>query len=136
VTFGIRASISAVGVTTMREMAKGTHMKNMESQLQQVTSTMGEFQNRVDQLEQGSERNYEAIGGLEHRLEGSLNQMRDDINQMREEMGNQLQQFMLIFTQQNQVRMAPDFPPRTRIEPILHNERMYQGNGALEIEVE
>ena len=32
--------------------------------------------------------------------------------------------------------MAPDFPPRTRTKPILHNERMNQGNGTLEIEVE
>jgi len=75
---------------------------------------MGEFQDRVNRLERGSEKNYEAIGGLERRLEGGLNQMREDINQMREEMGNQLQQFMLMFTQQNQVRVALDFPPRTR----------------------
>lgn len=71
-------------------MAEGTRMKNMESQLQQVTSTVGEFQHRVDRLELGSKKNYEAIGGLERRLENGLNQMREDLNQMREEMGNQL----------------------------------------------
>ena len=77
---------------------------------------MGEFQDRVNRLERASEKNYEAIGGLEWRPKGGLNQIWEDINQMREEMGNQLQQFMLMFTQQNQVRMAPDFLPCLELE--------------------
>jgi len=62
--------------------------------------------------------------------------MRDDINQMREEMGNQLQQFMLMFTQQNHVRMSPDFPHKDRNDPVLQNERVNQENRAHEIVVE
>lgn len=60
----------------------------------------------------------ESDGGLERRLDGALSQMRGDNAQMRAELGAQLQQFMVMFTRQNTVRVAPDFPPRDRTEPL------------------
>jgi len=71
----------------------------------------------VDQLEQGLERNHEAIigmdrkmensvGGLERRFDGALSQMWEDNAQMRADLGAQLQQFMVMVTCQNTVRMA------------------------------
>ena len=87
---------------------------------------MSEFQNRVDQLELGPERNHEVIMAVDRKVEGSiggldgaLSQMWENITQMREEMGAQLQQFMVMFAHQNSVRIAPDFPPRKRTNPIL-----------------
>lgn len=55
-----------------------------------------------------------SIEGLERRLDGTLVQMQEEMAQMREELGTQLQQFMLMFTRQNSVSMAPKFPPRDR----------------------
>ena len=100
-------------------MAEGTRMKNMEAQLQQVSSSMSEVQRRVDQLELGNGRNHEVIMAIDQKLDGTLGQMREDMAQMREELGNQLQQFMLMFTCQNSVSIALEFPPRDRTEPLL-----------------
>ena len=75
-------------------MAKGICMKNMDSQLQQLSSAVGDFQDWVDRLDISNQKNHYAIVTVDRKMEGGLNRMRDDINQMREEMGNQLQQFM------------------------------------------
>ena len=52
-------------------MAEGTCMKNFESQLQQFSFIVTDFQNRVDQLELGSERNHEAIIAMDCKRENS-----------------------------------------------------------------
>ena len=72
-------------------MAEGTRMKNMESQLQQLSSAVAEFQDRVDRLEVSNQQNHDTIMTVDRKMEEGLNWMREDINQMREEMGNQLQ---------------------------------------------
>lgn len=54
-------------------------MKNMEAQLQQVSSSMSEVQRRVDQLELGNGRNHEAIMVIDQKLDGTLVQMREEM---------------------------------------------------------
>ena len=64
---------------------------------------------------------------VDKNLEEASNQLRGDMhNQIRDEMREQsnmlrdeMQQFMLMFLSQAQMRMSPDFPPRERLEPIL-----------------
>ena len=70
-----------------------------------------------------------SIERLELRLDGSL-------AWMREEMEAQIQQFMVMFTLQNSVRVSPYFPPRERTELILQGNRMNRVNGTFEIEVD
>lgn len=70
-----------------------------------------------------------SMEGLERRLEGS-------ITRVQEELGTQMQQFMVIFTRQNSVRVSLDFPLRERNEPILPGNRMNRGNGTSEIKVD
>ena len=41
--------------------------------------------------------------------------IREQGNMLRE----QLQQFMIMFSDQHQVRISPDFPPKEHTEPIL-----------------
>jgi len=60
---------------------------------------------------------------IDQKLDGTLGQMREDMAQMREELGNQLQQSMLMFMHQNLVSIAPEFPPRDRTEPLLQHNR-------------
>ena len=74
-------------------------------------------------MELGNGRNHEAIVKIDHKLDETLAQMQEEMSQMREELGTQLQQFMLMFTCQNSVSMAPEFPPRDRTEPLLRNNR-------------
>ena len=47
-----------------------------------------------------------------------------------------MQQFMIIFTHQNMVRVAPDFPPRERDNPILRGNRMNRMEETSKIEVD
>ena len=60
---------------------------------------------------------------MEQRLDGSMARLRDD-----------MQQFMLMFTRQNQVRMAENFPPRDRNEPILHRDDGNRGRANVGVE--
>ena len=50
-------------------MAKGTRMKNLETQVQQCGSSMNDLQAQVDQLELGSKQNYKAIMVVDRKLE-------------------------------------------------------------------
>ena len=50
-------------------------MKNFETPLQQVSSTVLDVQSRIDQLEIGGERNHEAIMSMDRKLEGLLEGM-------------------------------------------------------------
>ena len=84
-------------------MADGTRVKQMELQLQQVTTTVVEMKNRVGSIE-------EMIGlAIDKKLEVVAERLREDMhNHIREEMreqGNmlhdQLQQFVLMFSSQN-----------------------------------
>ena len=50
-------------------------MKNFETQLQQISSTMSEFQNRINQLGIEGVRNHEAIMAMDRKLESSLEGM-------------------------------------------------------------
>lgn len=63
------------------------------------------------------------LEGMELRLDGSMTRLQDD-----------MQQFMVIFTRQNQVRMAKNFPPRDRNEPVVHRNRGNRGRANPEIE--
>ena len=45
-------------------------MKNMEAQLHQFGSTVLDLQERVDQLELGSNRNHEVIISIDRKLDG------------------------------------------------------------------
>ena len=84
-------------------MAHGTHIKQMESPLQQVTTTMIEINNGVGSME-------DMIGlAVEGKIEAVADRLQGDMrDHLREEMweeGNmlrdQLQQFMLMFSSQN-----------------------------------
>lgn len=64
---------------------------------------------------------------VDKKLEDVANRLQGDMrNQIYEEMwehGNmvrdQMQQFMLMFSNQAHVRISPDFPPREHSDPIL-----------------
>jgi len=57
----------------------------------------------MGRLKVSNQQNHDAIMTVDRKMEGGLNWMREDINLMREDMGNQLQQFMLMFTKSGQV---------------------------------
>ena len=102
-------------------MANGTHMKQMKLQLQQVTATVMDVQARVgsikDSIEVVADRRMEEASD---RLRGDMhNQIRDEMREQSNMLRDCMQQFMLMFWSQAQIRMSPDFPPRERSEPIL-----------------
>ena len=53
-----------------------------------------------------------SLGGLERRLDG----IRDEVGT---QIGDQLQNFMVMFTRQNYISLSPDFLPRERTELVL-----------------
>ena len=71
--FGIRASV--LDFTIEEKMADGTRMKNFETQLQHVNSTMSELQSRMGQVEARGTQNQEAIRAMDSRMEGALEGM-------------------------------------------------------------
>ena len=63
------------------------------------------------------------LEALANRLRGDMRlQIREELQEVRDQgnlLQDQQQQFMLMFVNQPQVRISPDFPPRERTEPIL-----------------
>jgi len=77
-------------------------MKGLETQLQQVSSSLVDFHNRIDHLELGATREHEAIVALDRKVESSMEglerRLDSSIARVWEELGTQMQQFMLMFT--------------------------------------
>ena len=109
-------------------------MRNFKAQLQQVSSTMAELQNRMGQMEVGEAQNQEAIRAMDSRMEGAGMGQRLDgsVARLRED----IQQFMVMFTRQNQVRVAENFPPIDRNEPLLHRNEGDRGRANVEMEAD
>lgn len=71
----------------------------------------------------GSNRNHEEIISIDRKLDGSVNQIREELGAQIQE---QLQGFMVMFTQQRSINLSPDFPPREGADFILLAHGMSQ----------
>ena len=61
--------------TIEEKMADGTCMKNFETQLQHVNSTMSELQSRIGQVKAEGTQNQEAICAMDSMMEEALEGM-------------------------------------------------------------
>ena len=86
-------------------MVDGTRMKNFKSHLQQFNSTISDLQARVDSLEIGSNKNYEAIVSMDRRLETMDRKMENSIDGL----ANRLDGFMLMLSKLSQVSLLLSF---------------------------
>ena len=127
---------------TIRSMADGTRMRQMEMQLQQVTTTVSEMQGRVETVEERIESAVDRkLEALAYRLRGDMRlQIREELQEVRDQgnlLQDKLQQFMMMFANQSQVRISPDFPPRERTKSILQGIGIpHQHAGIMESEEE
>lgn len=117
-------------------MAEGTRLKDMETRLQQLGAAVTEIQNQMGRTELEANRNHEAVIAMDRRMEDSMEglerRIEGSIARVREELGAQIQQFMVMFTQQNRVSLAPDFPHRGENEPLLQRGMINPEEGGRE----
>ena len=117
-------------------------MKQMESQLKQVTVAMADMQIRMGTLKTSVD------SMVERRIEGAMerwceqsrdqhNRLQDQMHKQNQQLWDQMQQFMVMLPSQIPVRLSPKFPPRERSKPRLpRNGVADDSKGSSEFEVE